>query len=97
MMGLLKRIFNRNTPASSRYQAKQRLKLIIAHDRSGLSKETLDKMVEEILQVVARYVEIDLDNIDFNLENEEGITILTANFPIRRVKNQIQKPNIKQP
>jgi len=86
-MELLERIFNRNPSASSRDEAKQRLKLIIAHDRSGLSEETLETMRQEILQVVARYVEIDLNSTEFSLENEEGITALIANLPIRRVKN----------
>ena len=87
MMELLERIFNRNASSSSRDEAKQRLKLIIAHDRSGLSEETLEKMRQEILQVVARYAEIDLDSTEFSLENEEGITALIANLPIRRVKS----------
>lgn len=85
-MDLLERIFNRNPSPSSRDEAKQRLKLIIAHDRSGLSEETLEAMRKEILEVVARYVEIDIESTEFNLENEEGITALIANLPIRRVK-----------
>jgi cell division topological specificity factor len=87
MMGLLERIFNPNSSQPSGQEAKQRLKLIIAHDRSGLSEETLETMRQEILQVVARYVEVDLDGTEFNLESEEGMTALTANLPIRRVKN----------
>lgn len=86
-MGLLQRLFQSNPSQPSGQEAKQRLKLIIAHDRSGLSEETLETMRQEILQVVARYVEVDLDSTQFNLESEEGMTALTANLPIRRVKN----------
>lgn len=86
MMELLERLFNRNSSQPSGKEAKQRLKLIIAHDRSGLSEETVETMRQEILEVVARYVEIDLDSTEISLENEEGITALIANLPIRRVK-----------
>ena len=86
-MTILDRIFNRNPDKSSGKEAKQRLKLIVAHDRSGLSEETLEAMRQEILEVVARYVEIDPNSTEFSLESEEGMTALIANLPIRRVKN----------
>ncbi len=86
-MDILDRLFNRNSPKTSRQEAKKRLKLIVAHDRSGLSEETLETMRQEILEVVARYVELDTESTELSLENEEGMTALIANLPIRRIKN----------
>ena len=50
----------RRQPASAS-TARERLQLVLAHDRSDLSTELLDQMRREILEVVAKYVEIDVD------------------------------------
>lgn len=70
--------------ASSANTAKQRLQLVLAHDRSDLNPELVEKMRREILEVVARYVEIDLEQGDVSLETEDRVTALVANLPIRR-------------
>jgi cell division topological specificity factor len=41
-------------------------------------------MRREILEVVARYVEIDIEEGDVSLETEDRMTALVANLPIRR-------------
>ena len=64
--------------------ARQRLQLVLAHDRSDLNPELLDQMRKETLEVVSRYVEIDLSETDVSLETEDRVTALVANLPIRR-------------
>ena len=73
-------------PASAT-MAKQRLQLVLAHDRSDLNPELLEKMRSEILEVVSRYVEIDVEGGDVSLETEDRVTALVANLPIKRARS----------
>ena len=80
---------------SSASTARERLQLVLAHDRSDLSTELLDQMRKEILEVVAKYVEIDVDEGAVSLETEDRMTALVANLPIKRtMTGQIK---IKEP
>ncbi len=77
-------------PASAK-TASDRLQLVLAHDRSDLSPELLDQMRREIFEVVAKYVDIDLDEGEVSLETEDRMTALVANLPIKRC--QAKKPS----
>ncbi|BFM41042.1 cell division topological specificity factor MinE [Synechocystis sp. LKSZ1] len=85
IMDMLERLFGRGNNRSGE-DAKRRLKLVIANDRSGLSPEMMEAMRRDILEVVGRYVEIDSDDMELSLESDQRMTALIANLPVRRVR-----------
>ncbi len=87
---LLERIFPWTQPSKTGTEAKQRLKLIIAHDRTSLTPEIVEMMRKGILEVMEKYVEIDPSETEFSLHSDERTTALTASFPIRRLKSKEQ-------
>ena len=74
--------------------AKERLKLVLINDRTGLSPKTLEELRVEITKVISKYLEIDEKTLDIQMTNtksEDGKTIvpaLIANIPIRKVKGK---------
>jgi cell division topological specificity factor len=84
LIDFLNRLLGREKPSGT--MARERLQLVLAHDRSDLNPELLEQMRREILEVVQRYVEIDIDSCDVSLETEDRVTALLANLPIRRTR-----------
>lgn len=84
LLDYINRLLGRQKPSGT--TARERLQLVLAHDRSDLNPELLEQMRREILAVVQRYVEIDLDSCDVSLETEDRVTALLANLPIKRTR-----------
>jgi cell division topological specificity factor len=90
LLDFINRLLGRQKPSGS--MARERLQLVLAHDRSDLNPELLEQMRREILEVVQRYVEIDLEGCDVSLETEDRVTALLANLPIKRTRSQPLPP-----
>ena len=87
-MDFFKKLSNKPTPKEV---AKDRLKLILIHDRVDLPHETLDKIRIEILEVLSKYIEIDVDDVEIAVSKSENLEgnnpALVANIPIKNIKN----------
>lgn len=84
LLDFIQRLLGRQRPSAT--LAKERLQLVLAHDRSDLNPELLEQMRREILEVMQKYVEIDLDGGEVSLATEDRVTALVANLPIRRAR-----------
>lgn len=57
--------------------AKDRLQIILAHERSSRDGEDfLPRLQQELLAVVARYVQVDSNKVQVNLERGDGMSTL---------------------
>lgn len=87
-MDFLSLFSSKNSPKDT---AKDRLKLILIHDRADLSPELLENIKEELLNVIAKYVEINQSDVEISLttvsETQGDSPALIANIPIKRIKN----------
>ena len=83
-------LFSRRSKSSN--IAKDRLKLVLIHDRANCNTEVIEMMKQEIIAVIARYMEIDEQGLEINMgttssEYENGIVpMLSANIPIKNMR-----------
>lgn len=90
MLGYFSKMFRRDD--SSR-QAKERLHLVLVHDRANLSPQVLDALKEELITVISKYMEFDEKTIEVTLDRDDETVALVANIPIREVKRNLRHAN----
>lgn len=73
--------------------AKDRLKLLLVSDRANCSPEVMERIKNDIIQVISKYMEIDAEGLDIQItqtesENNNGaVPALYANIPIKDIKH----------
>ncbi len=78
---------------TSKDVAKERLKLVLIHDRSNVSPQFLEMVKTEIIKVISNYMDIDEQSLDIQLtktnsdDGERIVPALVANIPIKGMKN----------
>lgn len=78
---------------SSKEVAKDRLQLILIHDRSDISPEFLEMLKGDLLKVIEKYAELDCGEIDMRLirteQSEGNAPALVASIPIKKRRNNV--------
>ena len=82
-MGFLSRLLGKEPSGNT---AKERLQLVLIHDRSDISRETMENLRQDIIAVIRNYMEIDESRIELDLEREDRSVALVANIPVKNVR-----------
>lgn len=85
MLDFLARLFGREVPGSKSV-AKERLRLVLVHDRANVSPQLLQLLKADMIKVISNYMEIDESGLEVNLEREDNTVALVANIPIKKMK-----------
>lgn len=65
-------------------QAKERLKLVLIHDRTNLTGGALESLKDELIAVISRYVEIDPHAVRIDMQQDGREQRLVADIPLRQ-------------
>jgi cell division topological specificity factor len=77
--------FSRKRSATS---AKERLQLVLVHDRTDLTPAQLESLKNDLIKAISNYIDIDPDAVRIELEREGREQRLVADIPLRAVTRQ---------
>lgn len=80
MNNFFNRLTGRQPP--SKQVAKDRLKLVLIHDRTDVSPAVLEQLKDELIAVISKFVDIDRDGVDIKLTQEQTESRLVADIPL---------------
>lgn len=81
MAKLLERIMGKSS--SSAGHAKERLHLVLVHDRTDLNPEDLKSLKDRLIAVISEYVEINASETEIQIQVEGREQTLIANIPLK--------------
>lgn len=81
MNNFFERILGRDRKSAT--NAKERLKLVLIHDRMDMSPATLETLKDELIDVISRYVDIDPQAVHINVAQDGREQRLVADIPLR--------------
>ena len=72
--------FKQNKPRGSAAVAKERLQILVAHDRRGPGPSYLPQLQKDLLKVIRKYVQVDNNAVSVQVEHDGDQEILELNI-----------------
>ena len=80
-MKLLRKLFSSHK--TSAHVAKERLQIIVSHERAHRNgPEFLSRLQQELVEVIAKYVEVNPDQVNVNLGKSDHCSVLKLNITL---------------
>ncbi len=83
-MDLFGKVLGRGSEHSKNI-AKERLRLVLVHDRTSISPQLLEALKEDMLKVISNYMDIDRRGTEVTLNSDDKSVALTASIPIIKI------------
>lgn len=84
MTSTLERLLGRKRKSAN--QAKERLQLVLVHDRTNLNSSMLETLKDEIIEVLSRHLDIDPATVTIEMNKDGRQQHLIAEIPVRGPK-----------
>jgi cell division topological specificity factor len=86
-MNWIQKLFGRGQVRSSQI-AKDRLKMVLIHDRNDISPGMLETIKDEIIATIGERLEVDRNGVVFSLEQDGRESRLIADIPLAKIKRK---------
>ncbi len=73
---------------SSKDTARNRLRVVLMQDRTNLTPELMERMRKELVELLSKYVEMDKEALELNLEQDGDQVALMLSIPVIRAKDE---------
>ena len=88
MLDLIQRLFGKDSNRSKDI-AKERLRLVLVHDRVNVSPQFMEVLKDDMIRVISNYMDINERDMEINLTNSKTSVALVANIPVTRMKRGV--------
>lgn len=88
MFDFFSKLFGREKSGSV---AKERLQLVLIHDRNDISSEMLENIKVDMVMMLKKHLDIDESGIEMQLDKQSRSVALVASIPIKNIKRPVRR------